>query len=1068
MVNTPAKRIIRFSRQELMDRGQSSGKLGNSNLLESLNNMTPKAGIGVTGSVLPPPGEYGAQFIHMEVEDLSTSYKFYVTMIYAFNDVHERKELWAKLSALNRSFKGPWVICGSFNTVLVPSERLGGQSTFEEMDDFQQCVNECGVSDCSAIGSFYTWTNKQEPASRVFSRLDRMLVNDEWLKDNSLAYAHFYSEGVFDHTPCVVQAQFDKEKTRRAFKYYNMWSQALEFKDCVQHTWSQVVHGTLIFQVVRKLKVLKWSLKKLNKENFDDVVNNKTRASMNLEFIQHKLRDDPLNPELLNQEREALESFKFLEKACAAYLLQKSKAIWVDMGDDNTKYFHNIIKGRQSRNKVIRIENLKGQCCDDPKLIQEAFLEFYEQLLGTSEPVLKVSSSVVQMGKGLSEVLPDVISVNQGGFVKGRSIVENILICQDIVRLNNRKAISPRFLLKVDLKKAYDSVSWEFLEQMLGALNFPAQFISLLMECVRSASYSLVLNGDIFGFFMGKKGLRQGDPLSPLLFTIAMEYLSRVLAFVTEHIPFKYHPMCGKLKLSHLMFADDLLLFSKRDVGFIMVLLRAFATFSKASGLQMSPYKTSAYFRRVPGWVKEDILLVSGFQEGELPFKYLGVPITAGRLTKTQGQILVEKMSIFIIPKGVLRRINTLCRNFLWDGKVEFMRVPLVSWDSVFSPKEEGGLGIKNSSVWNVAAVEKLVWWVYCSPDKLWVQWVNQIYLKNKSWHDYNPRGDVSWGWKNVCRAKDKLSSGFSHGTWSLDSRGYSICSGYDLLRTRSQDDLCLLCGNASESHQHLFEECVYSKRILMGMADLCKMSLPGGDILQGIWLQRWSQVQKSVLICSFMACYYFIWKQLNRVRCEQILVHPDIVCNHIHQASQSESLHGVLNVRDILISRLGGIHEAQSALKSCGASDRFYVGKAYNLLRLKERPTLCFKVVKSCLLLPRFKVILQLALQKKLATTDLLNKRGWCLVNRCYLSARPACKSLQHEAKESLENSLVWVIVWSLISCLWRERNRRVFDSREQEACSITWEIQVLTCFILLNKSQNTVQDAIIEAFNM
>ncbi|XP_074278176.1 uncharacterized protein LOC141601772 [Silene latifolia] len=491
----------------------------------------------------------------------------------------------------------------------------------------------------------------------------------------------------------------------------------------------------------------------------------------------------------------------------------------------------------------------------------------------------------------LSEVLPDVISDNQGGFVKGRSIVENILICQDIVRLYNRKAISPRFLLKVDLKKAYDSISWEFLEQMLGALNFPEQFTALLMECVRSASYSLVLNGDIFGFFKWKKGLRQGDPLSPLMFTISMEYLSRVLAFITENMDFKFHPMCGKLKLSHLMFADDLLLFSKGDVESIMVLLRAFATFSKASGLQMSPSKTNAYFRGLPSWVKDDILLVSSFHEGELPFKYLGILITAGRLTKAQTQVLVgldkgSKSSQILITAGRLRR------NFFWDGKVELMRVPLVSWDKVCSPKEEGGLGIKDSSVWNIVALGKLVWWIYYSPDKLWVKWINQVYLNNESWNDYNPSGDVSWGWKNVCRAKDKLSPGYAHGQWSLDIRGYTVCSGCDLLRTRfqivtwhkfiwhswtvpkhrflgwlmvrepmqvkeklfalgiCQDDQCLLCGNASETHNHLFVECVYSGRILIGMAKLYGISIPSR----------------------------------NRVHCEQVLLHPDIVLKQIQQ----------------------------------------------------------------------------------------------------------------------------------------------------------------------------------------
>ncbi|XP_074288113.1 uncharacterized protein LOC141613276 [Silene latifolia] len=408
VVNTPAKKIIRFSRQELIDKGQSSGKFGKDTFLESLNTATPVTGIGVhqiglfglletkvkllslnnvrnklcaswslsTNSsyhkggriwVLWNPSmfsvnflDYSSQAIHMEVKDLGTGYSFFCTMIYAFNDVTERKALWEDLGAYNISLKGPWVICGDFNTVLVPSERLGGNSTFEEMDDFQRCVADCGVTDCSAIGSYYTWSNKQEPSSRVFSRLDRMLVNSSWLQDNASAYAHFYPEGTFDHTPCVVQTIGDFDKPRRSFKYYNMWSKAADFKNCVSQVWHKDWGGSHMFNLVKKLKSLKWPLKQLNKDNFDDVVNNTARARMNLEFIQLKLRDDPLNAQLIEQELEASGSVRYLEQAYHEFLLQKSKATWVDKGDDNTRYFHSIIKGRQVQNKVIKIEDSYG------------------------------------------------------------------------------------------------------------------------------------------------------------------------------------------------------------------------------------------------------------------------------------------------------------------------------------------------------------------------------------------------------------------------------------------------------------------------------------------------------------------------------------------------------------------------------------------------------------------------------------------------------------------------------------------------------------------------------------
>ncbi|XP_074289139.1 uncharacterized protein LOC141614280 [Silene latifolia] len=840
VAQTSAKRIIRFSRQELLDKGYSSIKFGKDTVLESLNTATPTVGIGVVslnGSALPPSGgnplmfsvnclDYSAQSIHMEVKDLSTGFMFNCTMVYAFNDLHDRKALWSKLCAYNEEINGPWVICGDFNTVLVPSERLGvGQET----------------------------------------------------------------------------------------------------------------------------EVLKWPLKQLNMDNIDDIVNNTARAQMNLEFIQLKLRADPSNAALIVQEMEAHSSVRFLESACSEFLLQKSKAIWVDKGDDNTKYFHSVIKGRQLRNKVIKIEDTQGVQCDDPQQIQEAFLSFYTNLLGTSEKVLNISHRVVKMGKvcsaghkqlllslvtneeikkamfsipshkvagpygyssaffkdawdvvgdsiclaikdffqtdkllkqlnhtlislipkcampqnvtqfhpisccnvvyrciskllcnRLSGVLPELISDSQGGFIKGRSIVENILICQDIVRLYNRKSVSSRFLMKVDMKKAYDSVSWEFLEEIKG------------------------------------------------------------------------------------------------DVGSIMVLLRAFATFSRASGLHLSPPKTNAYFNRVTVGVKEDILLATGVQEGHLPFKYLGVHITTGRLTKAQGQILVEKitariasfgsrrlsysgrlvlvnsvltslytywMSIFVIPKGVLHRLNSIYRNYLWDGSVDHLRVPPVSWAKICSPKKEGGLGLRDSFVWNVAVMGKLVWWIFFNPDKLWVKWISGIYLKGRTWTAYVPSGDVSWGWRTTCRVRDKLSSGYSQGQWLLGIKGYTMQSGYEMLRVKYQavdwhsivwnkwavpkhkficwliarealqvkaklfglgiatDEDCLLCGCAAETHIHLFQQCPYSRVILLEMASVCHVALPSTDILRWIWLQKWSIIEGR-----------------NRSRVEHCLVRPEVV----------------------------------------------------------------------------------------------------------------------------------------------------------------------------------------------
>ncbi|XP_074288009.1 uncharacterized protein LOC141613166 [Silene latifolia] len=324
-------------------------------------------------------------------------------MVYAYNGTQERKELWDRLCVFKRSIQGAWVICGDFNTVLVPAERLGGNSSVEEMEDFKACVDECEVADSPASGSFFTWCNKQDPATRVYSRLDRVLVNHQWLSDHPSVYAHFYCEGIFDHSPCVLQAFDDKDKKRRSFKYYNMWSQAENFKLCVQANWKGNWFGTKMYILTRQLKNLKCHLRKLNKENFADIENNFYRAQMHLEDIQDRLRRDPQNFQLIEMERDASNSVRFLATASHDFLVQKSKVTWMEKGDSNTKYFHQVIKCRQARNKVLNITNTQGVVCEDTSSIQGAFLQFYTSLLGTSVETRQVCQAVVQRGQLCTE-----------------------------------------------------------------------------------------------------------------------------------------------------------------------------------------------------------------------------------------------------------------------------------------------------------------------------------------------------------------------------------------------------------------------------------------------------------------------------------------------------------------------------------------------------------------------------------------------------------------------------------------------------------------------------------------
>ena len=122
--------------------------------------------------------------------------------------------------------------------------------------------------------------------------------------------------------------------------------------------------------------------------------------------------------------------------------------------------------------------------------------------------------------------------------------------------------------------------------------EFPQEFIKCVLVCILTASFSIILNGSSAGYFKGGRGLRQGDPLSPLLFVLSMEYLSRFLHQKSKTYGFGFHPNCMQLKVMHLMFAEDLILFCKVKKKSVENLMQAFHKFSQCSGREANPTKS--------------------------------------------------------------------------------------------------------------------------------------------------------------------------------------------------------------------------------------------------------------------------------------------------------------------------------------------------------------------------------------------------------------------------------------------------------------------------------------------
>ena len=120
-------------------------------------------------------------------------------------------------------------------------------------------------------------------------------------------------------------------------------------------------------------------------------------------------------------------------------------------------------------------------------------------------------------------------------------------------------------IIKLDIEKAYDHVSWSALFYLMERMGFGEEWVSWMKMCISTACFSVLINRSPVGFFGSSRGLRQGDPLSPLLFLLVIEVLSRLLKRTEDRgflSGFQANPNTrGGMHISHLLFVDDTILF---------------------------------------------------------------------------------------------------------------------------------------------------------------------------------------------------------------------------------------------------------------------------------------------------------------------------------------------------------------------------------------------------------------------------------------------------------------------------------------------------------------------------
>ncbi|KAK5811200.1 hypothetical protein PVK06_026524 [Gossypium arboreum] len=337
--------------------------------------------------------------------------------------------------------------------------------------------------------------------------------------------------------------------------------------------------------------------------------------------------------------------------------------------------------------------------------------------------------------------------------------------------------------IKINLEKAYDKVRWDFVEASLNAAGIPSYLVKVIMNAILSSSMQVLWNGAPTQKFSLARSIRQCCPLSPYLFVLCMEWLGhRFHAGISlgEWSPI-WLSHSGQ-NLSHLFFADDLVIFSRADLTHIGILENCLRIFCELSGHKVNIRKTNIFFSTsVNEFLRSEINGILRFQEVNDLGHYLGVSLFHKRVTNSILNFLIERvrnqlsswdtkrlsfagrvtfaysvlmaipsylMQSTLVLKGICNSIEELAKQFIWGAAEGKMKLALVGWNNICQLKLHG-----EEVVSRIISIPPPL--ISAGPDTLsWSRTMTGVFsmrsayflLKEESW---NPK-DVNWNtvWK--------------------------------------------------------------------------------------------------------------------------------------------------------------------------------------------------------------------------------------------------------------------------------------------------------------------------------
>jgi len=657
-------------------------------------------------------------------------------------------------------------------------------------------------------------------------RLDRAICNEDWINFWRSTSCSALVRHQSDHHPLLLSFDFSVVNRVGTFKFFKTWSLHEDCRKILLENWTTRFRGHGLSRLQAKLRHMKkifthWNrtvFGNVNRQDGDRVITDPLDIEVHVvnhfqsifsvanNCVPNNLIEETI-PSMVSitENRMLMRVPQRVEIKDAVFALNGDRApgpdgfgghfyqtYWDIVGDDVIEsvqdfFITDALPDNFNNNLIVLVSKVPGpRVMGDYRPIALANFQF------------KVITKI--LADRLVPITMRIISTEQRGFIRDRNISNCVILAFEAINSLGKKQYGGNVALKVDIAKAFDTLDWNFLLEVLRKFGFAETFVNWILVILKSARLSILVNGKAVGYFTCSRGVRQGDPLSPLLFCLAEEVLSRALSMAAASgrlLPMAY---CrGVVLPTHILYADDVMIFCTGTKRNIRTLLNIFQSYSEVFGQVITNTKSRFCTGAMNSTRAQMILDMLGFSVGTVPLIYLGCPIFLGKPKVTHFQSITDRIKtklstwkgsllsimgrvqlvksiihgmlaysfhIYMWPRRLLRLLDTWIKNFIWSGDALSTKVCTVSWKRISRPWAEGGLDLKPTRMINEALILKLSWNLLAT-DSQWAALMKRRFFINGKPLRHYIKSSVWYG------VKIQIDTVLANSLWIVGSGDY-------------------------------------------------------------------------------------------------------------------------------------------------------------------------------------------------------------------------------------------------------------------------------------------------------